>query len=47
MARHTMFVDASKGRRELGFAPGSVEEALGRAVQWYEERGYATRSGRR
>jgi len=40
MARHKMFVDASKAQRELGFAPGSVEEALGRAVSWYRERGY-------
>jgi dihydroflavonol-4-reductase len=41
MARHKMFVDASKAQRELGFAPGSVEGALGRAVQWYGEHGYA------
>jgi dihydroflavonol-4-reductase len=41
MARHKMFVDASKAQRELGFAPGSVEEALGRAVTWYLRHGYA------
>ncbi|PYR27764.1 MAG: NAD-dependent dehydratase [Acidobacteria bacterium] len=41
MARHKMFVDVSKARRELGFESGSIEEALGRAVSWYLERGYA------
>jgi dihydroflavonol-4-reductase len=40
MARHKMFVDASKAPRELGFAPGPVEGALERAVRWYEENGY-------
>ena len=42
MARHKMFVDASKAQRELGFVPGSIEDALGRAVRWYLEHGYAT-----
>ena len=41
MARHKMFVDVSKARRDLGFESGSVEEALERAVGWYLERGYA------
>jgi dihydroflavonol-4-reductase len=40
MARHKMFVDCSKAVRELGFVAGSVEEALERAVRWYEENGY-------
>jgi dihydroflavonol-4-reductase len=40
MARHNMFVDASKAERELGFAPGPVEAALERAVSWYEANGY-------
>jgi len=40
MARHKMFVDASKAQRELGFAPGPIEAALGRAVAWYESNGY-------
>ena len=43
MARHRMFVDGSKGERELGFKAGSVEAALERAVHWYEENGYITR----
>jgi dihydroflavonol-4-reductase len=45
MARHSMFVDASKARRELGFAPGPVSAALERAVRWYQANGY-TRVGR-
>jgi dihydroflavonol-4-reductase len=40
MARHKMFVDASKAERELGFAPGPIEAALDRAVAWYEANGY-------
>ena len=40
MARHKMFVDASKAERELGFAPGPIEAALERAVAWYEANGY-------
>jgi dihydroflavonol-4-reductase len=41
MARHSMFVDAGKARRELGFTAGPVSAALQRAVQWYREHGYA------
>jgi dihydroflavonol-4-reductase len=40
IARHMMFVDCSKAKRELGFAPGPVEKALEAAVRWYEENGY-------
>jgi dihydroflavonol-4-reductase len=40
MARHKMFVDASKAGRELGFAPGPIEAALASAVAWYESNGY-------
>ena len=42
MARHSMFVDASRARRELGFAPGPVSEALARAVAWFRANGYMT-----
>jgi dihydroflavonol-4-reductase len=45
MSRHHMFVDASRATRELGFTAGPAEEALARAVRWYEENGYlASRS---
>lgn len=40
MARHKMFVDDSRARRELGYQPGSVEAALERAVRWYQSNGY-------
>jgi dihydroflavonol-4-reductase len=40
MSRHRMFVRSDKAERELGYAPGAVEAALGRAVRWYEDNGY-------
>jgi len=40
LARHKMFVDSSKARRELGFQPGPMEAALERAIYWYSENGY-------
>ena len=48
VARHNMFVDCSRARRELGFQPGPVAAALDRAVRWYEANGYvAQRRARR
>src|SRR3974377_2428709 len=44
MARHKMFVDASKAERDLGFVPGPIEAALERAVAWYESNGYVAAS---
>jgi len=40
IARHKMFVDCSRAKRELGFQPGPVAAALERAVRWYEANGY-------
>jgi dihydroflavonol-4-reductase len=40
IARHMMFVDCSRGQRELGFRPGPVSVALERAVRWYNDNGY-------
>jgi dihydroflavonol-4-reductase len=40
MSRHRMFVATGKAERELGFAPGPVEAALARAVNWYQQHGY-------
>ena len=40
IARHMMFVDCSRARRELGFKAGPVAAALERAVRWYEANGY-------
>jgi len=35
MARKKMWVSHEKARRELGFEPGSVDGALGRAIEWF------------
>lgn len=43
IARHMMFVDASRAQRELGFQPGPVAAALERAVRWYEANGYVSK----
>jgi dihydroflavonol-4-reductase len=40
MARYKMFVDCSRAAREIGFHPGSVEDALARAARWYLDNGY-------
>src|ERR1700719_1230012 len=42
IAKHKMFVDASRAQRELGFKPGPVAAALERAVRWYRANGYVT-----
>ena len=42
IARHTMFVNDAKARKELSYQPGPVEEALERAVEWYAEHGYVS-----
>jgi dihydroflavonol-4-reductase len=44
IARHMMFVDASRAQRELGFKAGPVAAALERAVRWYEANCYITKS---
>jgi dihydroflavonol-4-reductase len=43
MSRHRMFVATGKAEKELGYAPGPVEAALARAVNWYNEHGYTRR----
>ena len=40
MSRKKMFVRTDKAERELGFAPGPVEEALRRAIEWFRENQY-------
>lgn len=42
MARERMFAESTKASRELDFHPGTVREALSRAVAWYREHGYVT-----
>ena len=41
MARKRMFFDASKAVRELGLPQSPVEDALRRAVVWFQANGYA------
>ncbi len=38
MAKKKMFVTHEKASRELGYAPGPVDEALRRAVEWFSSR---------
>lgn len=45
MSRKKMFFSSEKAVRELGLPQSSIEEALERAVKWFDENGY-TRSGR-
>ena len=40
MARKKMFVTHAKATAELGYSPGSVDTALGRAVDWFRANGY-------
>lgn len=40
MARKKMWVKQDKSVRELGFEPGPVDEALRRAVHWFQSNGY-------
>ncbi len=40
MARKKMWVRQDKAERELGYAPGSAEGALQRAVEWFRANGY-------
>jgi dihydroflavonol-4-reductase len=40
MARKKMFVTHEKAARELGYAPGGVDAALKKAVEWFRGNGY-------
>ncbi len=42
MARHLMYASSEKARRELGYEPSPVRDALARAVEWYRLNGYAS-----
>lgn len=39
MARKKMFVSHAKAARELGYAPGPIDAALQRAIEWFQESG--------
>ncbi|HWF46423.1 MAG TPA: hypothetical protein VG168_05415, partial [Bryobacteraceae bacterium] len=40
MARKRMFVSHARAARELGFSPGPPEQALRKAVDWFQTNGY-------
>ena len=40
MSMHLMYFDARKAVKELGLPQTPVEDALARAVSWFEEHGY-------
>ena len=40
MGRKKMFVTSAKAERELGWNPGPVDDALRRAVEWFQANGY-------
>ena len=44
IAQHMMFVDCSRAKKELGFAPGPVAAALERSVRWYQANDYVKAS---
>jgi dihydroflavonol-4-reductase len=44
MGRKKMFVSCAKAERELGWKSVAVDDALRRAVDWFQANGYATRS---
>jgi dihydroflavonol-4-reductase len=44
MGRKKMFVSCAKAERELGWKTVPVDDALRRAVKWFQTNGYATRS---
>lgn len=44
LARRPMYVSTEKARRELGYQPSPVREALARAVDWYRRHGYVRAS---
>jgi dihydroflavonol-4-reductase len=43
MSRHRMWFDSAKAVRELGLPQNPIDDALARAVHWFNEHGYVTR----
>lgn len=46
MAKKKMWVSIAKAQHELGYAPGPVDAALARAVDWFQQNGYVAPRGR-
>jgi dihydroflavonol-4-reductase len=40
LAKRKMFFSSDKARRELGYQPGPVKEALAEAIYWFKRNGY-------
>jgi dihydroflavonol-4-reductase len=40
MARHYMFFDDAKARRELGYTSRPYREAIADAIAWFKQAGY-------
>ncbi len=40
MSGESMYYDASKAKRELGYAPRPVDEAIREAIRWFADNGY-------
>ncbi len=40
MAKESMYYDTSKAIRELGYQPGSLDDAVRSAVKWFADNGY-------
>jgi dihydroflavonol-4-reductase len=40
MARHHMFFNDAKARRELGYTSRPYREAIAAAIAWFEQAGY-------
>jgi dihydroflavonol-4-reductase len=43
MSGESMYYDASKARRELGFEPGPIDGAIEAAIRWFADNGYTSR----
>ena len=43
--RHPLHADSSKAIRDLGFAPGPVQNAFGRSARWFASNGYVKVQG--
>ncbi|HKN01038.1 MAG TPA: hypothetical protein VJX23_11025, partial [Candidatus Binataceae bacterium] len=44
MSRKRMFFDSSKARRDLGYVPGPVDDALAGAIEFFRRNGVAPRA---
>lgn len=46
MGRKKMFASSAKAERDLGYKAGSVDDALRRAIDWFQAHGYVEVAGR-